>query len=102
MKKNFSGLTASGQTQPEIRPGDIWKDHHGSRIVILAASLLRVEYRRVGYDKICICSPSRFYWDFEFVEGSTNTTDVSRFIQAGNGKEKIRVLREIIQERLKK
>lgn len=101
MKKK-SGLSAGGRSHAEIRPGDIWKDRNGGRLIILAASLLRVEYRRVGYDKICSCSPSRFRQDFEYIEGNINTSDVSRFIQAGDGKEKIRVLREIIQERLKK
>ncbi|HGW6106096.1 TPA: DUF4222 domain-containing protein [Citrobacter werkmanii] len=102
MKKKNSGLNAGGCSRPEIRPGDIWKDRYGDRIIILASSLLRVEYLRIRYDNTCSCSLSRFRQDFEYIEGNMNTTDVSRFIQAGDGKEKIRVLREILQERLKK
>lgn len=101
MKKK-TGLNAGGRSRPEIRPGDLWKDRNGARIIILSASTLRIEYRRIDYDRICICSPYRFQQDFEYIKGNMNEVDVSRFIQAGNGKEKIRVLREIIQERLKK
>ena len=102
MVRKNTGLTASGQTQPAIRPGDIWKDCHGSRIIILAASLLSVEYRRVGYDATCTSSPTRFVRDFEYLKGKVNESDVARFVGAADGDEKIRVLREIIQERLKK
>lgn len=102
MMRKKSGLNASGQTQPEIRPGDVWKDHYGSRIIILSVSLLRIEYRRVGYDGTCSSSPGRFGRDFEYVKGNSNESDVSRFLSAADGDEKIRVLRGILQERLKK
>ncbi|ELD3250735.1 DUF4222 domain-containing protein [Enterobacter hormaechei] len=102
MVRKNSGLAASGQTQPRIRPGDIWKDRHGSRIIILAVSPLSVEYRRIGYDATCTSSPARFIRDFLYLEGKVNESDVSRFMAAADGNEKIRVLREIIQERLKK
>lgn len=101
MKKN-SGLTAGGRSHAEIRPGDIWKDRHGSRVIILASSRQRVEYLRIGYDNECISSPGRFIRDFVREKGRVNETDVKRFLFAADGDEKIRVLREIIQERLKK
>lgn len=99
MKKKKIGFSAGGRSQPEIRPGDIWKDRHGSRIIILTVSQLSVEYRRVGYDATCSSSPSRFIRDFGYLQGNTNESDVSRFLDATDGNEKIRVLREIIQER---
>ncbi|EEP9807349.1 DUF4222 domain-containing protein [Salmonella enterica] len=102
MTKKINQAQPEGIVHPAIRPGDIWKDHHGSRVIILSASPLRVEYRRVGYDATCISSPERFKRDFVYVEGITNTVDVGRFLTAADGKEKIRVLREILQERLKK
>lgn len=102
MMRKKSGLNASGQTQPEIRPGDIWKDRRGCRVIILAASPLRVEYRRAGYDKECISSFGRFTRDFEYVDGDMNEKDVARFLTAPDGNDKVRVLREILQERLKK
>ncbi|NDO80215.1 hypothetical protein CJP72_05310 [Citrobacter sp. NCU1] len=100
--KNKTGLGSGASLHPKIRPGDIWKDRHGSRVIILAASPLRVEYRRAGYDKDCISSPDRFTRDFKYVEGNTNENDVARFLNASDGDNKIRVLREILQERLKK
>lgn len=82
-----------------IRPGDIWKDSYGSRVIVLAASPLAVEYRRIGYDAICTSPPRHFCREFEYVKGGTNESDVARFLAAADGDEKIRVLREIIQER---
>lgn len=100
--KNKTGLGSGASPYPNIRPGDIWKDRHGSRVIILAASPLRVEYRRAGYDKECISSFGRFTRDFEYVDGDTNEKDVARFLNAPDGNDKVRVLREILQERLKK
>lgn len=102
MKYKSYGSGAYGRARPEIRPGDIWKDRHGSRIIILSVSLLRIEYRRVGYDGTCACSPGRFGRDFTYLQGNTNKSDVARFLGAADGDDKIRVLREILQERLKK
>lgn len=99
MKKKNSGFNASGKTRPEIRPGDIWKDRHGSRIIILSVSQLRIEYRRIGYDGTCGSSPGRFDRDFEYVKGNTNESDVSRFLSAADGEQKLRLLREILCER---
>ncbi|MGQ3662660.1 DUF4222 domain-containing protein [Citrobacter braakii] len=100
--KYKTGLSSGASPQPDIRPGDIWKDRHGSRVIILASSRQRVEYLRIGYDNECISSPGRFIRDFVREKGRVNETDVKRFLFAADGDEKIRVLREIIQERLKK
>ncbi|MFX2608988.1 DUF4222 domain-containing protein [Enterobacter mori] len=102
MKYKKSGFTASGQTRSNFRPGDVWKDRHGSKVIILSASLLSVEYRRSGYDDICTCSPGRFGRDFEYVAGNINESDVAKFMSAADGVGKTRVLRGILQERLKK
>ncbi|ELJ4218293.1 DUF4222 domain-containing protein [Salmonella enterica] len=102
MKKNINQVNPEGIAHSKVCPGYIWKDRHGDRIIILAVSPLAVEYRRVGYDRTCTSSPGRFMRDFEYVKGSTNENDVARFIAAADGAEKIRVLREIIQERIKK
>ncbi|WP_405391929.1 hypothetical protein [Pantoea stewartii] len=66
----------------------------------MAASQLRVEFRRIGYDAICTLSPANFVRDFEYMKGKVNESDVARFMSAADGDEKIRVLREIIQERM--
>ena len=100
--KYKTGLGSGASPQPDIRPGDIWKDRHDSDVIVLTASPLRVEYRRAGYDGVCSSSLSRFRRDFKYAGRDTNETDISRFIQADDGKEKIRVLREIIRERIKK
>ncbi|EEP9808249.1 DUF4222 domain-containing protein [Salmonella enterica] len=102
MNTKINQARPEGLAHPEIRIGDIWKDRHGSRVIILSASVRCIEYRRVGYDATCSSSLGRFKRDFVYVEGNTNTVDVERFVSAADGKEKIRVLREILQERLKK
>ena len=105
MKYKSYGSGAYGRARPEIpeiRPGDIWKDRHGSRIIILSVSQQRIEYRRVGYDGTCSSSPVRFERDFVYLQGNTNESDVARFLDAPDGNDKVRVLREILQERLKK
>lgn len=71
MKNN--GLTAGGQTQPEIRPGDKWKDKFGVIIVIQQCAHNRVTYIREGYEHACICSPDRLRREFTRVAQETFT-----------------------------
>ncbi|EBT1697181.1 DUF4222 domain-containing protein [Salmonella enterica] len=42
MKTKNSGLTASGLSRPEIRPGDIFRDNHGSVITVTESAHNRV------------------------------------------------------------
>ncbi|MEI9741693.1 MULTISPECIES: DUF4222 domain-containing protein [Enterobacter cloacae complex] len=100
MEKNKSGFSSGGKTQPEIRPGDVWKDSHGSRITIQAFSLKRVTYFREGYSAPCVCSPGRLIREFTLVAKAPPAaiSDLDRVLSVV-GAERIRVMREIIQER---
>ena len=102
MVNKINQARPEGKTRSDIKTGDVWKDRHGSKVIVLSVSLLSVEYRRSGYDDICISSPGRFKRDFEYVTGNINESDVAKFMGAADGAEKIRVLRGILQERLKK
>jgi hypothetical protein len=100
MEKNKSGFSSGGKTQPEIRPGDIWKDNHGSHITIKEYSLKRVTYFRDGYSEPCVCSPGRLIREFTLVAKAppAEISDLDRVLIV-EGAERIRVMREIIQER---
>lgn len=71
MKKKNTGLTASGLTHPETRPGDIYKDRHGRQITIKTVSAKCIVYTRPGYPDECFCSPSRLVQDFSPVKKQT-------------------------------
>ncbi|MDS1617160.1 DUF4222 domain-containing protein [Escherichia coli] len=64
MKQKNSGFTASGLSRPEIRPGDIFRDKHGSRVTIKTADDCRVIYIREGYAHPCVSSHMRFEKEF--------------------------------------
>lgn len=100
MNKNKCGLSSEGKTQPEIRPGDKWKDKHGSVVTVSECARNRVIYYREGYSSPCICSPERLRRDFRLVAKAppAQSSDLSR-IMSVTGAERIRVVREIIQER---
>ncbi|MFA9593069.1 DUF4222 domain-containing protein [Citrobacter telavivensis] len=100
MMKNKTGLISGGKTQPEIRPGDIWKDSHGSVITVSECAHNRVIYYRDGYDSPCICSPDRLRREFVLVTKAppADSSDFDRIMNV-TGSERIRVMWEIIQER---
>ncbi|EBV5083847.1 DUF4222 domain-containing protein [Salmonella enterica subsp. enterica serovar Minnesota] len=92
MKKKNSGLTASGRTRPEIRPGDIYQDRHGRRVIIKTVSATRIVYTRPGYPDECFCSPYRLAMDFTPVRKQTFQEWAAR----NSPLEKTQKLREMI------
>ncbi|EBR2398453.1 DUF4222 domain-containing protein [Salmonella enterica subsp. enterica serovar Poona] len=100
MKTKNSGLTASGLSRPEIRPGDIFRDNHGSVITVTESAHNRVIYFREGYASPCVCSPDRLMREFSLVSKAppAKNGDLER-LMCVTGAERIRVIREIIRER---
>ncbi|EAT6911239.1 DUF4222 domain-containing protein [Salmonella enterica] len=92
MKKKNSGLTASGLSQPEIRPGDIYQDRHGKRVMIKTVSATRIVFFRPGYPDECFCSPSRLARDFTPIKKQT----FQEWAQANSPLEKTQKLRAMI------
>lgn len=95
MKKKNSGLTASGLSRPEIRPGDIYQDRHGKRVMIKTVSATRIVFVRPGYPDECFCSPSRLARDFTPIKKQTFQT-FQEWAQANNPLEKTQKLRAMI------
>ncbi|EIZ7189517.1 DUF4222 domain-containing protein [Salmonella enterica] len=92
MKKKNSGLTASGLSQPEIRPGDIFRDKSGRRVMIKTVSATRIVFVRPGYPDECFCSPSRLVRDFTPIKKQT----FQEWAQANSPLEKTQKLRAMI------
>lgn len=92
MKKKNSGLTASGLSRPEIRPGDIYRDKSGRRVMIKTVSATRIVFIRPGYPDECFCSPSRLVRDFTPIKKQT----FQEWAQANSPLEKTQKLRALI------
>lgn len=100
MAHKINQARPEGITQPEIRPGDIFRDNHGSVITVTESAHNRVIYFREGYDSPCVCSPDRLMREFSLVSKAppAKNGDLER-IMCVTGAERIRVMREIIRER---
>ena len=72
MNKKLTGLTASGQTQPEIRIGDTWKDGYGCPVTVKSAVFNRVIFIREGYEHPCTFPKDRFTREFRLVRREEN------------------------------
>lgn len=86
MKKKNSGLTAAGQTQPAILPGDIYTDNRGEQVTVQKVTDGRITFIRNGYTGECVSSVLRFEKEFRPVvkqsfSGWCKATDVSGKIQ---------------------
>lgn len=92
MKKKNSGLTASGLSRPAIRPGDIYQDKSGRRVMIKTVSATRIVFVRPGYPDECFCSPSRLVRDFTPIKKQT----FQEWAQANSPLEKTQKLRAMI------
>ncbi|EDS7006050.1 DUF4222 domain-containing protein [Salmonella enterica subsp. diarizonae] len=92
MKKKNSGLTVSGLSRPVIRPGDIYQDRHGKRVMIKTVSATRIVFVRPGYPDECFCSPSRLVRDFTPIKKQT----FQEWAQANSPLEKTQKLRAMI------
>ncbi|EBQ0835262.1 TPA: DUF4222 domain-containing protein [Salmonella enterica] len=95
MNKKNSGLTASGLSRPEIRPGDIYRDKSGRRVMIKTVSATRIVFVRPGYPDECFCSPSRLVRDFTPIKKQTFQT-FQEWAQANSPLEKTQKLRALI------
>lgn len=73
MMQKKTGTSASGRAQPEIRPGDKWRDSRGSVITISEVAFNRVTYTREGYENPCVCSPDRLRREFVKVASAPQT-----------------------------
>lgn len=69
MAKNLTGLAASSQTHPEIRPGDIWQDGYGEYLTVGELAFNRVRFIRNGYAFPVTMPAERFTREFSFVSG---------------------------------
>ncbi|MFJ3458824.1 DUF4222 domain-containing protein [Scandinavium goeteborgense] len=94
MKKKNYRTHSEGRAQPEIRPGDKWKDNGGSVVTIVKCSFNRVVYIREGYEHPCICTPGRLYREFSRLKKETFTSWTS----TSNPAEMAARLREIIND----
>lgn len=100
MKRKINQAQPEGRAQPEIRPGDKWRDNHGSEITISAVSASLVIYYREGYSKTFVCSSGRLRREFVFVRTDVKPSKgLDCVMQATGCAERIRVMREIIRER---
>ncbi|AYN28645.1 DUF4222 domain-containing protein [Buttiauxella sp. 3AFRM03] len=73
MKKKLNQAQPEGVAQSEIRPGDKWKDSHGTKITITHCTPNRVAYIREGYTHPCFCSPDRLRREFTCAKPNTLT-----------------------------
>lgn len=92
MKKKNSGLTAASQTQPEIRPGDIFMDLRRNLITIKTVTPVRVSFQRKSYSAECACSPQRVLSEFIPVKQQS----FSEWSKTSNAVEKIKNLRALV------
>lgn len=86
MKTKNSGLTAAGQFQPAILPGDIFRDNRGEHVTVIKVTDNRITFIRDGYTGECVSSVLRFEKEFKPVVKQTfsewcKATDVSGKIQ---------------------
>lgn len=92
MKKKINQALPEGVAQPEIRPGDIWRDKSGRQVSVTGYAFNRVTYVRVGYERPCIFPADRFHREFSRVSVQT----FSEWKAAAEPLEKARKLRELI------
>ncbi|HCP5916370.1 TPA: DUF4222 domain-containing protein [Escherichia coli] len=92
MSMKNSGFTASGISQPEIRPGDIYQDKYGVRITIKSVDEQCITYTRSGYRDECTSSLNRLLRDFTLVRRMT----YREWAEDRNALKKTQKLRELI------
>ncbi|EES0017897.1 DUF4222 domain-containing protein [Escherichia coli] len=84
MKKKNSGFTASDFSQPEIRPGDIFRDNYCGTVTIKGVAERRITYRREGYEYDCVMPVYQFRRDFSLVHAAPRSKPTSREKVRGN------------------
>jgi len=95
MAQKINQARPEGAAQPEIRPGDKWRDKSGELVSVTGYAFNRVTYVRDGYEHPCIFPVDRFLREFSRVETQTFT----EWRTAANPLEKIHKLRELIHSR---
>lgn len=95
MAHKINQARPEGITQPEIRPGDKWRDKTGTFVSVTGYAFNRVTYVRDGYEPPCIFPVDRFLREFTRVEKQTLT----EWRAATDPLEKTRKLRELINAR---
>lgn len=92
MVKKMNRAQPEGFAQPEIRPGDKWRDIRGDIVTISAFGHNRVTYVREGYEHPCIFPVSRFRSEFTRIQLDT----FAGWRAVKNPLEKTRKLKELI------
>lgn len=98
MAKKINQARPEGIAQPEIRPGDKWRDKTGVLVSVTGYAFNRVTYVRDGYGHPCVFPVDRFLREFTRAETQTFT----EWRTAGGPLEKARKLRELINARREK
>lgn len=73
MKKKEFGLNAGGLVQPEIRPGDKWRNKSGELVSVTGFEFNRVTYMRDGYEHPCVFPVDRFRREYTQIAPQTFT-----------------------------
>lgn len=68
MAKKINQTRSEGIAQPEIRPGDKWKDGRGDIVTVESYRFHRVTFYREGYEFPCVQPETRFLKEFMPVE----------------------------------
>lgn len=92
MLKNLFRLPAGGPAQPEIRPGDIWRDAQGRKVIIRSVIPSRVYYDCEGVENIC--SFPRYYFTDEFTPEPVTARSV--FIRS---REVLQVVKNVFRQK---
>lgn len=95
MAQKINQARPEGVAQPEIRPGDKWRDKNGALVSVTGYAFNRVTYVRDGYEHPCIFPVDRFLREYTRVETQT----FSEWRAAAGPLDKTRKLRELINAR---
>ncbi|MGK7244822.1 DUF4222 domain-containing protein [Buttiauxella agrestis] len=93
MKKKINQAQSEGVAQPEIRPGDIYKDRYGEQVTVKNVSHNRIFFIREGYSSECVFPAARFESEFTFLKKQK----IYEWHSENNPLEKTKKLRELIQ-----
>ena len=64
MAKKINQALSEGRAQPEILPGDKWRDASGDIVTVEKYGFNRVTFYRDGYDFPCVQPETRFLKEF--------------------------------------
>lgn len=93
MKQKNSGFTASGLFQPEIRPGDIFRDKYGCVVTVKYIAAGRVYFKREKYPFISCLLIDCFLKTFRREE------QAKQKVAKTNASEQLRAIKSMIAAR---